>query len=145
MLLAGGLDAWVDYMGAQSLARSKTAATLGSTRQRLAVGSARPIARQRMVSANSRYEVRNRRLRDLKFLDESEQEAWRQQALQEEVTPVEKHQTSSDEEYSMGDDEPVPPSPFVPDYETFLRRFPSIQQQESMVMPARRPLPSHPA
>ncbi|EXJ69355.1 uncharacterized protein A1O5_07391 [Cladophialophora psammophila CBS 110553] len=143
-LLSGGLDAWVDYMGVQSLARSRTAATLGITRQRPA-GPGRPIARQRMVSANSRYEVRNRRLRDHKFLDESEQEAWRQQALQEEVTPIEKHDHASDEEYSVVEEEPEPPSPFIPDYETFLRRFPSIQQQESMVMPARRPLPSHPA
>ncbi|KIW22145.1 uncharacterized protein PV07_12466 [Cladophialophora immunda] len=141
-LLAGGLDAWVDYMGVQSLARSRTAATLGITRQR-PVGPGRPIARQRMVSANSRYEVRNRRLRDHKFLDESEQEAWRQQAMQEEVTPIEKHDTASDEEYSVVEEEPEPPSPFIPDYETFLRRFPSIQQQESMVMPARRPVPSH--
>ncbi|KAH0833531.1 hypothetical protein AYO21_05210 [Fonsecaea monophora] len=141
-LLAGGLDAWVDRMGIHSLARSRTAATLGITRQR-PVGPGRPIARQRMVSANSRYEVRNRRLRDHKFLDESEQEAWRQQALQEEVTPVEKHDTASDEEYSVVEEEPEPPSPFIPDYETFLRRFPSIQQQESMVMPARRPVPSH--
>ncbi|RJE16830.1 hypothetical protein PHISCL_10833, partial [Aspergillus sclerotialis] len=85
-----------------------------------------------MVSANSRYEVRNRRLRDHKFLDESEQEAWRQQAMQEEVTPIEKHDTASDEEYSVVEEEPEPPSPFIPDYETFLRRFPSIQQQESM-------------
>ncbi|KAL2398982.1 Ubiquitin carboxyl-terminal hydrolase 4 [Exophiala dermatitidis] len=144
-LLAGGIDAWIDYMGAQSLARSRTAAMLGTTRQRATVGPGRPIARQRMVSANSRYEVRNRRLRDHKFLDESEQEAWRQQALQEEVTPHEKPEAASDEEYSAADAEQVPSSPFIPDYETFLRRFPSVRQQESMVMPARRPLPSHPA
>ncbi|KIX03944.1 uncharacterized protein Z518_07497 [Rhinocladiella mackenziei CBS 650.93] len=144
-LLAGGLDAWIDFVGAHSLVRSKTAATLGTTRQRVAVGPGRPIARQRMVSANSRYEVRNRRLRDHKFLDESEQEAWRQQALQEEVTPNERAETGSDEEYPAAEEEQVPPSPFVPDYETFLRRFPSIKQQESMVMPSRRPLPPHPA
>ncbi|KAK4939532.1 ubiquitin-specific protease doa4 [Elasticomyces elasticus] len=145
-LLSGGIDAWVDYMGSQSLARSKTAATLGTTRQRLAVGPGRPVARQRLVSANSRYEVRNRRLRDHKFLDESEQEAWRQQAMEEEVTPTVRNESVSDEEYSAADEEPPPPSPFVPDYETFLRRFPSVKQQESMIMPAaRRPLPSHPA
>ncbi|EXJ91171.1 hypothetical protein A1O1_04280 [Capronia coronata CBS 617.96] len=144
-LLAGGIDAWVNYMGAQSLARSRTAATLGSTRQRTAVLPGRPVARQRLVSANSRYEVRNRRLRDHKFLDESEQEAWRQQALQEAVTPTERSETVSDEEYPGGEGEQLPQAPFIPDYETFLRRFPSIKQQESMVMPARRPLPSHPA
>ncbi|KIW14433.1 hypothetical protein PV08_07216 [Exophiala spinifera] len=143
-LLAGGLDAWIDLMGAQSLARSKTAAMLGTIQRRRAVGPGRPIARQRLVSANSRYEVRNRRLRDHKFLDESEQEAWRQQAMQEEVAPAEKSELASDEEYPTGDEEPPAESPFVPDYETFLRRFPSIKQQESMIMPARRALPSHP-
>ena len=141
-LLAGGIDAWVDYIGTQSLSRSRTAATLGTTRQRLATGPGRPIARQRMVSANSRYEVRNRRLRSLKFLDESEQEQWRQQAMEEEVTPYEKPETGSDEEYPTNEEE-APPSPFIPDYETFLRRFPSIHQQ-SMTMPARRPLSAHP-
>ncbi|KEF54467.1 uncharacterized protein A1O9_09634 [Exophiala aquamarina CBS 119918] len=144
-LLVGGLDAWIDYIGIHALAQSRTAATLGTTQHRRAVGSGRPLARQRLVSANTRYDVRNRRLRDHKFLDESEQEAWRRQAMQEEVTPTEKAETGSDEEYSVVEEETVPPSPFVPDYETFLRRFPSIQQQQSMTMPARRPLPAHPA
>ncbi len=143
-LLSGGLDAWIDYMGAHSLAQSKTAATLGTTRQRLLAPN-RPIARQRMASQNSHYEVRNRRLRDHKFLDESEQEAWRQQAQQEEVTPVEKTQNGSDDDYEDVEVDAEPPSPFIPDYETFLRRFPSIHQQESMVVPARRPVPAYPA
>lgn len=144
-LLVGGIDAWTEYLGVHSLAQSRTAATLGTTQHRRAVGVGRPLARQRLVSANTRYDVRNRRLRDHKFLDESEQEAWRKQAMQEEVTPTEKAETGSDEEYSVVEEEAVPPSPFVPDYETFLRRFPSIQQQQSMTMPARRPLPAHPA
>lgn len=144
-LLAGGIDAWTDYMGAQSLARSRTAATLGSTRQRPTVGHGRPIVRQRLVSANSRYEVRNRRLRDHKFLDESEQEAWRQQALQEAVAPTERPEAVSDEESSAAEGEQASETAFIPDYETFLRRFPSIKHQESMVMAPRRPLPSHPA
>lgn len=145
-LLAGGIDAWTEYMGVHALAQSRTAATLGTTQHRRAIAVGRPLARQRLVSANTRYDVRNRRLRDHKFLDESEQEAWRKQAMQEEVTPTEKTETGSDEEYSVvEEEEPVPPSPFVPDYETFLRRFPSIQQQQSMTMPARRPLPAHPA
>jgi len=143
-LLEGGIDAWIDYMGVHSLARSQTAAMLGSTRQRLATGPGRPITRQRLVSANSRYEVRNRRLRDHKFLDEKEQQAWRQQAQEEEVAPNESVEPGSDGEYSVVDEEPEPSSPFVPDYETFLRRFPSIGQQQSMILPPRRPLPPGP-
>ena len=136
-LLRGGLDAWVDLMGSHALATSRTAAMLGTTRQRLAAGPTRPpLGRQRLVSTNSRFEVRDRRLRNHKFLNEDEQMAWRQQAEQEQVATNEDVQTS-DNEYI--EDEPEPPSPFVPDYESFLRRFPSLEQQ-SMVVPPRRPV-----
>lgn len=134
-LLRGGLDAWVDLMGSHSLATSKTAAMLGTTRQRPATSAGRPVGRQRLVSTNSRFEVRDRRLRNHKFLNEDEQLAWRQQAEQEQVVANDEPHIS-DGDYV--DDEPEPVSPFVPDYESFLRRFPSMEQQ-SMVTPARRP------
>ncbi|KAJ9651581.1 ubiquitin-specific protease doa4 [Neophaeococcomyces mojaviensis] len=133
-LLRGGIDAWVDYLGSNSLATSRTAAMLGTTRQRLAATPARPAGRQRLASTNSRFEVRDRRLRNHKFLDEHEQQAWRQQAQQEEVSTND--YSLSDNEYI--EDEPEPPSPFIPDYETFLRNFPPVEQQ-SMVAPPRRP------
>lgn len=135
-LLRGGLDAWVDLMGSHSLATSKTAAMLGTTRQRAAVPTGRPLGRQRLVSTNSRFEVRDRRLRNHKFLNEDEQMAWRQQAEQEQVINNDEPHIS-DSEYI--EDEPEPVSPFVPDYESFLRRFPAMEQQ-SMVAPARRPV-----
>ena len=137
-LLRGGLDAWVDLMGSHSLATSRTAAMLGTTRQRPStMGPGRPVTRQRLVSTNSRFEVRDRRLRNQKFLDENEQRAWRQQAQQEEVVHNDEVHTS-DGEYAEIEDE-QPPSPFVPDYESFLRRFPAMEQQ-SMVVPPRRPV-----
>lgn len=135
-LLKGGLDAWVDLMGPQSLATSKTAAMLGTTRQRPSSYAGRPLGRQRLVSTNSRFEIRDRRLRNQQFLNEAEQQAWRQQAEQEQVTTTEDAHVS-DNEYVEEDSEPV--SPFVPDYESFLRRFPSMEQQ-SMVVPPRRPV-----
>lgn len=137
-LLRGGIDAWTDFMGHQSLAKSNTAATLGSTNRRTTNTPGRPIARQRMASSNSRYEVRNRRLRDHKFLDENEQEAWRQQAQDEEVAPNEG--AGSEEDYVVVEEEDQPSSPFVPDYETFLRRFP-LGEQQSMTTAPRRPMP----
>ncbi|KAK5098535.1 ubiquitin-specific protease doa4 [Exophiala xenobiotica] len=137
-LLRGGLDAWVDLMGSHSLATSRTAAMLGTTRQRpTTVGPGRPLGRQRLVSTNSRVEVRDRRLRNQKFLDENEQRAWRQQAQQEEVVHNDDAH-ASDNEYAETEDEP-PASPYVPDYESFLRRFPATEQQ-SMVAPPRRPV-----
>jgi len=134
-LLRGGIDAWVDFLGSNSLATSRTAAMLGTTRQRLGATPARPAGRQRLASTNSRFDVRDRRMRNHQFLDEHEQQAWRQQAQQEEVSTND--YGLSDNEYV--EDEPEPLSPFIPDYETFLRRFPPAEQQ-SMVAPPRRPV-----
>ena len=137
-LLRGGLDAWVDYMGSQSLATSNTAAMLGSTRQRLTPG--RPLARQRVVSSNSRLEVRNRRLRAHSFLDEKEQQQWMQQANREQV-PINEVPELGEGEYVTVEEEEAPPSPYVTNMETFLRRFPSVHnEQQSMTIAPRRPL-----
>lgn len=139
-LLMGGLDAWTDYMGSHSLVRSRTAAMLGTTRQRLAPG--RSLARQRVVSSNSRLEVRNRRLRAHSFLDEKEQQEWMRRAQQEEIapTPIDEHEMG-DGEYVVVEEEPPPPSPFVSDVDSFLRRFPSVhEEQQSMMVAPRRPV-----
>lgn len=144
-LLKGGLDAWMDYMGAHSLATSRTAAMLGTTRQRVTPG--RGLIRQRMASSNSRLEVRNRRLRAHSFLDEKEQQQWMQRANQEQVQPNEQPELS-DGEYVMVEEDVPAPSPFVSDVDSFLRRFPSVNDhQQSMTMAPRRaiamPTPRH--
>ena len=141
-LLRGGIEAWIDYMGAHSLAESRTAAMLGSTRQRLASTPGRPIARQRMVSSNTRVEVRNRRLRGHSFLDEKEVQHWRQQAQREEPE-LNDQNDASDGEYVTVEEE-VPVSPYYSDVDSFLRRFPSVHDQQSMTMPARRPVGAPP-
>lgn len=138
-LLQGGLDAWVDLMGSHSLATSRTTATLGSTRQRQSALAQPPVRRQRITSTNSRFEIRDRRLRNYKFLDESEQQAWRQQAQQEQVKTDDGVQLSDGGYEEPEEDDEPPTSPFIPDYESFLRRFPSMAQQ-SMVQPQRRPV-----
>jgi ubiquitin carboxyl-terminal hydrolase 8 len=133
-MLHGGVDAWVDYMGAHSLATSKTAAMLGSTARRAGVHATRPLARQRMASLNSTLEVRRRRLNKYTPLDEAEEQAWRQKAKEDEVATNDYPRDGSDE-----DEEIEPNSPFVHDVESFLRNFPDIAMQESMTMPRRRP------
>ena len=133
-LLLGGIDAWVDLMGTNSLATSKTAALMGSTRRRYQREGLRPVGRNRMVSANSSHEVRKRRLREYQPLNPDEADAWRQKAQEEEVDTNEYVQEGSD-----GDvDDVEPNSPFVHDYESFLRKFPEVNgMQQSMTMPSR--------
>jgi ubiquitin carboxyl-terminal hydrolase 8 len=133
-LLLGGIDAWVDLMSTSSLATSQTAALMGSTRKRYQKDGLRPIGRNRMVSANSSLEVRKRRLREYKPLNPDEADAWRQKAQEEEVDTNEYVQEGSD-----GDvDDLEPNSPFVHDYESFLRKFPEVNgMQQSMTMPSR--------
>lgn len=141
-LLKGGVNAWIDLMGTHALAMSRTAAMLGSTRQKQTAQPVRPSVRGRVVSTNSRYEIRDRRMRNHKFLNESEQAAWREQAQQEEVEPGEDRAASDGEDGEMEAEETVPVSPFVPDYESFLRKFPAVERQ-SMMIPARRPIVPH--
>lgn len=137
-LLMGGIDAWTDLMGAHSLVRSRTAAMLGTTRQRLAPG--RTLTRQRVVSSNSRLDVRNRRLRAHSFLNEQEQQEWMRRAQQEQITPTERPELGEGE-YVVVEEEPAPPSPFVSDVDSFLRRFPSVHdEQQSMTTAPRRPI-----
>lgn len=134
-LLQGGIDAWVDLMGTHSLATSKTAATLGSTAQRLGVRAPRAMTRQRMASQNSTLEVRRRRLNKYKPLDEAEEQAWRQKAKEDEVSTKDYPRDGSDGDEGEVDE---PNSPFVHDVESFLRNFPDLEQ-ESMTMPRSRP------
>ena len=137
-LLLGGLDAWVDLMGSNSLQTSKTAATLGSTLRR----PVQSTVRRRMVSQNSALEVRRKRMREYRPLNEDEEQAWRNKVQQEKVGTTEYVQEESEgDQGSISEGEPA--SPFIPDYEAFLRRFPEVNMQQSMTMP-NRPAPPLP-
>lgn len=139
-LLLGGLDAWVDLMGPQSLKLSQTAALMGSTKlRRGAAAHHRPGAR-RVGSVNSRIEVRRRRLQKYKPLNPDEEQAWRQKAQAEEVDTAEYAREGNEGESELDTVSEEPDSPFVHDYESFLRKFPDVHGlQESMTMPTRLP------
>ncbi len=140
-LLLGGLDAWVDLMGPQSLKASQTAALMGSIKPRRGpAGHPRPGAR-RVGSVNSRVEVRRRRLQKYQPLNADEEQAWRQRAQAEEVDTTQYAREGSEEEAEeLETVAEEPDSPFVQDYETFLRRFPEVTGfQQSMTMPTRLP------
>lgn len=135
-VLLGGLDAWIDLVGNQSLRTSNTAALTGVTSaRRSARGPGRPIGRVPMVSSNSSLEVRKRRLRELNPLDAEEEKAWLEQAHNEGVDSTEYQRAESDgdtDSLRSYPDEPL--APLVHSYEDFLRRFPEPSPiQQSMV------------
>ncbi|WEW58169.1 ubiquitin-specific protease doa4 [Emydomyces testavorans] len=127
-LLAGGLDAWVDLVGPQSLATTQTAAIMHSVRALKPVsGKYPPLRRIPTASANSSWEVRKRRLREFKPLNPEEERAWLEKAKIEEIDPAtygtnDGFITEEPEDIESSELEAV--SPFVHTYEDFLRRFP---------------------
>lgn len=144
-LLIGGLDAWIDLLGYQSLQHSKTAALMGVTRVgRFRRGAGRPISRVPLASANSSLEVRKRRLREYDPLDAEEAKAWLETARKEGVEAPDFQQSASDgEEDGEQPTVEVPMSPLVHSYEDFLRKFPEPSAiQQSMVVPRAPALPT---
>ncbi|KAL9616551.1 MAG: hypothetical protein Q9160_008593 [Pyrenula sp. 1 TL-2023] len=139
VLLIGGIDAWVELMGPQSLAISKTTDVRVLTKSRPGIkGNGKLQRPQRLSSANSVIEVRRRRLQQQRRLDPAEAQALVQKARTEEIDNTEYAEQDSDSEQLGVDEEP--PSPFVPDYESFLRRFPDINgAPQSMVRPTYQP------
>ncbi|KAL1960366.1 hypothetical protein VTO42DRAFT_8326 [Malbranchea cinnamomea] len=141
-LLVGGIDAWVDLLGPQSLATSHTAAALNSIRAGKAGQRQGPtIRRVPTASANSSWEVKKRRLREYRPLDKDEERVWLEKAKNEEIDPTSYPSLAEDPE-RVGDGDQEALSPFARTYEDFLRRFPDPRDiRESMVAPARREPP----
>lgn len=139
VLLIGGLDAWIDLLGPQSLATSSTAAVLGSIQaKRPARKPGRPLGRvPTMVSANSSLEIRKRRLREYKPLNPEELTAWMERSKNEEIDAS--GYAEGADQILVEEDEERPETvagtvSFVHSYEDFLRRFPEPHaMQQSMV------------
>ncbi|EEP76309.1 conserved hypothetical protein [Uncinocarpus reesii 1704] len=166
VLLVGGLDAWVDLVGPQSLATTHTAAIMHSVRARKPIpGKYQPLRRMPTVSANSSWEVKKRRLREFKPLDAEEERAWLEKAKVEEIDPASYYAGDgviSEEPEDLEPTESESTSPFFHTYEDFLRRFPephdnqqsmaglptneppSIGLYESTIPPPSRPAPAVP-
>lgn len=153
-LLVGGIDAWIDLVGQQSLATSETAAVIDSIRTTTKpVGAGRPIGRvPTRASANSSLEVRKRRLREYRPLNPEEERAWLEKARNEEIDPstyeADDESSIAEEPETMESSEQEPASPFIHTYEDFLRRFPEPRQiRESMIIPdapiSMPPVPLH--
>ena len=149
-LLLGGLDAWMDLLGQQSLATSSTAAVMGSLQSKKPVPRpGRPLGRvPTMASANSSLEVRKRRLREFTPLNSQELSEWLEKSKKEEIDAssyMEGELTEEPQEDLAG---PEPSNQFVHTYEDFLRRFPEPQNVQQSMMhaesrPARPPVPDY--
>lgn len=144
-LLLGGLDAWIDILGQQSLATSSTAAVMGSLQTKKPVPRpGRPLGRvPTMASANSSLEVRKRRLREFTPLNSKELSEWLEKSKNEEIdtsTYLEEEQLTEEPQEEPDQAETTPP--FIHTYEDFLRRFPEPHHvQQSMMHPDARPAP----
>ncbi|EER23795.1 Ubiquitin carboxyl-terminal hydrolase family protein [Coccidioides posadasii C735 delta SOWgp] len=126
--LVGGLDAWVDLVGQQSLSTTHTAAIMHSVRARKPVpGKYQPLRRMPTASANSSWEVKKRRLREFKPLNPEEERAWLEKAKTEEIDPSSYGAGDgviTEEPQELESAEAELSSSFVHSYEDFLRRFP---------------------
>ena len=147
-LLLGGLDAWIDLLGAQSLAISSTTAVTGSMQIKKPVRKpGRPLGRvPTMASANSSLEVRKRRLREFTPLNSDELTAWMEKLKNEEIDTSGYMKEEPLTEEPEADDHETESPTFVHSYEDFLRRFPEPQAiRQSMMLPdARAPAPPAP-
>ncbi|KAJ5759247.1 hypothetical protein N7520_006403 [Penicillium odoratum] len=140
-LLLGGLDAWIDLIGQQSLATSTTAAVIGSLQAKKPVPKpGRALGRvPTIASANSSLEVRKRRLREFTPLNSEELSAWLEKSKKEEIDTS----TYLEDEPAIEEDQQdlEQPSPsFIHNYEDFLRRFPEPHAQQSMMLAESRPV-----
>ncbi|KAL2829802.1 hypothetical protein BDW59DRAFT_34635 [Aspergillus cavernicola] len=147
VLLLGGLDAWIDLLGQQSLATSSTAAVLASIQTRRPVARpGRPLGRvPTTASANSSLEIRKRRLRNLEQLNPEELTEWMEKSRTEEIdASTYLGEDALTEEPEEDQQTGTPVSPFVRSYEDFLRRFPEPHAiQQSMVTTQAEPLVAH--
>jgi ubiquitin carboxyl-terminal hydrolase 8 len=131
LFLMGGLDAWIEMLGAPGLKRSSTS-TVVATKQ---TKPARSIRRVTGASHGDKFSIQKRRMREYIPMDPEEEQRWLEEARQGRVV----FNQSGDVD---GDDEIVG-SPLYQSTEEFLRRFPEVEiEPQSMVLaPPRPPAP----
>jgi len=131
ILLAGGIQAWVDLIGNQALVMSQTQ---GKAKQ------GRPIQR-RIATREGPMRVPKRRLRDYNPLDAEEERKWRARAKSESVPETAGLvQPIEGDEYEPGDDSE---GLKYPDIDEFNARFPEAGTlgQEMFAAASPRPAP----
>ncbi|KAI9835887.1 MAG: hypothetical protein M1819_001785 [Sarea resinae] len=146
ILLAGGLEAWIDLVGAQALSISDTM----SSGNKGSIGpgkKSRPIGRVPMASTTSSLQVKRQRVREYNPLNAEEERAWLEQARTESGPSTEGQEADTDQDVEPVRTPADEAIPIVHNYEEFLRRFPEPQdvQQSMSSPPPPQPLPIQPA
>ncbi|KAJ4298984.1 ubiquitin-specific protease doa4 [Kalmusia sp. IMI 367209] len=125
ILLMGGIDAWADLVGTQALKMTATAAMVASGQTK-----SRPLRRSPYPS---RFVSQYRKKRDYTPMDSEEQRHWLEEARRGRAVVEQPPQEEEEEEVE---------SPMYRTTEDFLRRFPDLEDQQSMVFPPSRPQPT---
>jgi ubiquitin carboxyl-terminal hydrolase 8 len=129
VFLKGGLDAWVDIVGPQGLKMSTTSALVVSGQTR-----ARAIRRSPAATHATKANVQRRSKREYVPMDEEEEEKWLEEARKGRAV-VEQPDTQEEHEEA--------PSPFYRTTEDFLRRYPDVEPEQSMMYPLSKPPPGN--
>jgi ubiquitin carboxyl-terminal hydrolase 8 len=127
VLLKGGLDSWVDLVGPQALRMSATAGLVpGQNKARVA------IRRSPAASHIARSSLQKRRRREYVPMDPEEEQKWLEEAR--------KGRTAVDLPAADGEDEEEEAtSPFYRSTAEFLRRYPDVEAEQSMMYPSSKP------
>lgn len=153
ILLKGGVTAWSDLVGPQSL---QSSSTLPRTQP-----NGRPLARRPLVTGSDKLGIQRRKRRDYNPLDEEEEEKWRERARSESIileSQIQKQlpaEQSTDEqdfeerfpdltEFSHRHAEEHPPqraAPRIPNYP----QAPTSQYKPSQLPPEAPPRPPPPS
>ncbi|KAI5291165.1 ubiquitin-specific protease doa4 [Ascosphaera aggregata] len=141
VLLAGGLNAWIELMGPQALTVTKTAATNGKTvAHRKSLNATNiELKRNPTINSNSYWEVKKRRLHGYRALSREESMRWAEKVREEELRSITPEDTLPEEGIENGSAGVVSPeargSNYAHSYDDFFRRFPEPQdiKQQSMV------------
>lgn len=129
IFLMGGIDAWADLVGTQALKMSTTASLVAS-------GQTRSRAQRRTPAAAhaARLNLQSIRKREYRPMDSEEQRQWLEEARRGRTVVEHPEEEEEGEEVE---------SPMYRTTEDFLRRFPEVEDQQSMMYPPSRPPPTN--
>ncbi|KAF2745338.1 cysteine proteinase [Sporormia fimetaria CBS 119925] len=127
VFLMGGIDAWTDLVGVDALRTSSTTTVVASKQEM----PPRTIRRVTGATHGGKLTIERRRVREYAPIDPDEERKWLEEAREGRAEFV--HDNEDGE---------VLPSPLYQSTEEFLRRFPAIEEPQSMTHAPRRPPPS---
>ncbi|KAH7397278.1 ubiquitin carboxyl-terminal hydrolase 2 [Pyrenochaeta sp. MPI-SDFR-AT-0127] len=126
VLLKGGLDAWVDLVGSQALKMSTTAALVAGGQSKTRI-----VRRSAAASQIARSNLERRRRREYVPMDP--------EAEQKLLEEARKGRAAVDLPTADIEEEDEATSPFYRSTEEFLRRYPDVEAEQSMMYPSSKP------